>query len=107
MTDDDRNTGYDSDKVVKLYVRDGMVVKLNAEQLVTLADDIEKVTNSALGVQEPPQDYRIFNRKRGDGTYPPVDDFFMKGIEEDDEDIASNSDRAMYLKQDMDAQEDD
>lgn len=35
--------------------------------------------HGALGVQKPPQDYRIFNRKQKDGTYRPLKDFFDKG----------------------------
>jgi len=32
------------------------------------------------GPQEPPQDKRIYNRRREDGTFPPLKDFFNRDI---------------------------
>lgn len=34
------------------------------------------------GVQEPPDDYCIYNRKRADGTYPSMSAFFDRAIVE-------------------------
>ncbi len=33
-------------------------------------------TEPVLGVQEPPQDYRIFNRRQADGSFRPIEQFF-------------------------------
>ncbi len=32
----------------------------------------------SVGPQEPPQDFRIFNRRQPDGTYRPLADFFFR-----------------------------
>ncbi len=32
----------------------------------------------SIGPQEPPQDFRIFNRRQPDGTYRPLADFFFR-----------------------------
>lgn len=36
------------------------------------------------GPQEPPNDYRIWNRKQPDGTVRPIKDFFFEAIEKAD-----------------------
>ncbi len=38
---------------------------------------------STFGPQEPPQDYRIFNRKQADGTYRPLSEFFDSAVHVD------------------------
>lgn len=34
------------------------------------------MTTPQPGVQEPPADYRVFNRRQDDGTYRPLSEFF-------------------------------
>lgn len=36
--------------------------------------------NAVIGPQEPPSDYRIFNRRRPDGTFPPLSEFFDEAV---------------------------
>lgn len=49
-----------------------------AEMLRLSARDARSrvIRAAGLGVQEPPDDPRIYNRKREDGTYPPLSGFF-------------------------------
>jgi hypothetical protein len=37
---------------------------------------MEEAQISYFGPQEPPQDYRIFNRRQPDGTFRPLSEFF-------------------------------
>lgn len=37
------------------------------------------------GPLEPPNDYRIFNRRRADGTFPPLSEFFEQAVRKADE----------------------
>ncbi len=39
-----------------------------------------KTTETAIGTQEPPQDYRIFNRRQKDGTFRPLAEFFERKV---------------------------
>ncbi len=51
---------------------------LDLDQLVT--KDLETSHNSFMGPLEPPSDYRIFNQKQADGTYPPLSKFFDDAV---------------------------
>jgi hypothetical protein len=42
--------------------------------------DLEKSFNDFMGPLEPPDDYRIYNRKQADGTYPPLSKFFDDAV---------------------------
>lgn len=37
-------------------------------------------TDAVIGPQEPPADYRIYNRRRPDGTFPPLSEFFDEAV---------------------------
>lgn len=41
-----------------------------------MTDPAHIATAPQLGPQEPPDDYRIYNRRRPDGTFPPLSGFF-------------------------------
>jgi len=53
--------------------------ELAAEQhkaLQIVLDVASAQTPAEFGPQEPPQDYRIFNKRQADGTYRPLSEFF-------------------------------
>lgn len=54
---------------------------LRNEQLETLAAALQTAGSPVVGSQEPPQDYRIFNRRQPDGSFRPLSLFFDGGAQ--------------------------
>jgi len=51
------------------------IVEVSSWTAEPLCDDSSD-TEPKLGPQEPPQDYRIFNRRQADGIFRPLSEFF-------------------------------
>ena len=65
-----------------LNTKESRIAKNNAEHLYNQAWEhlkemqIKHNQECAIGVQEPPDDARVFNKRQPDGTYKPIADFF-------------------------------
>ena len=73
----DRN----SDTIIKCK-KEELPTKINPEYIchcdwieTEMTEERKKIH---LGSQEPPDDYRIFNRRRSDGLFRPISEFFER-----------------------------
>ena len=55
-----------------------------------MTDPAHIATAPQFGPQEPPADYRIYNRRRPDGTFPPLAGFFDEAVRQADADTMTD-----------------